>query len=88
MEARESVQTKLGPWTNKTLPMPDAEGGYVIQLAVFHPLRCLVSMIILAGLQLWPVQKMVIRKGIYGGVDADDLMGIEHSDHCIDKRSW
>lgn len=27
---------------NKTLPVPDEEGGYVVQLAVFHQLHCLV----------------------------------------------
>ncbi|KAF4634753.1 hypothetical protein G7Y89_g3358 [Cudoniella acicularis] len=59
------------PMDNKTLPVPDQEGGYVVQLAVFHQLHCL----------------NLIRKGIYGDVDmtnSDDLMGIEHLDHCID----
>jgi len=59
------------PMDNKTLPIPDEEGGYVVQLAVFHQLHCL----------------NLVRKGIYGGVDmsnSDDLMGIEHLDHCID----
>lgn len=59
------------PMDNKTLPVPDQDGGYVVQLAVFHQLHCL----------------NLLRKGIYGGVDmtnSDDLMGIEHLDHCID----
>ncbi|KAF2022493.1 hypothetical protein EK21DRAFT_83250, partial [Setomelanomma holmii] len=59
------------PIDNKTLLIPDKEGGYVVQLAVFHQLHCL----------------NLIRKGIYGGVDMsnqDDLMGIEHLDHYID----
>ncbi|KAK0726613.1 hypothetical protein B0T21DRAFT_413937 [Apiosordaria backusii] len=61
------------PMDNKTLPIPGEEGGYIIQLAVFHQLHCLAS--------------NIIRKGIYYGVDmtnVDDLMGIEHIDHCID----
>jgi len=56
---------------NKTLPIPGREGGYVIQLTVFHQLYCL----------------NLIRKGIYGAVDMtnkDDLLGIEHLDHCVD----
>ncbi|KAI0439381.1 hypothetical protein F4803DRAFT_531546 [Xylaria telfairii] len=59
------------PMDNKTLPIPGPEGGYVIQLTVFHQLHCL----------------NLIRKGIYGAVDMtneDDLLGIEHLDHCID----
>ncbi|KAK0637155.1 hypothetical protein B0T17DRAFT_520774 [Bombardia bombarda] len=59
------------PMDNKTLPVPDERGGYLVQLAVFHQLHCL----------------NLIRKGIYGDVDfsnIDDLMGIEHLDHCID----
>ncbi|KAK4157569.1 hypothetical protein C8A00DRAFT_29572 [Chaetomidium leptoderma] len=59
------------PMDNKTLPVPDDEGGYVVQLAVFHQLHCL----------------NLIRKGIFEGADmtnADDVMGIEHLDHCID----
>jgi len=27
---------------NKTLPVPGKEGGYIVQLAVFHQLHCLV----------------------------------------------
>ncbi|KAI1078278.1 hypothetical protein F5B20DRAFT_234860 [Whalleya microplaca] len=56
---------------NKRLPIPDKEGGYVVQLAVFHQLHCL----------------NMIRKAIYGGADMsnmDDAMGIEHLDHCVD----
>jgi hypothetical protein len=30
------------PMDNKTLPIPGREGGYVIQLTVFHQLYCLV----------------------------------------------
>ena len=30
---------------NKTLPVPDVEDGYVVQLAVFHQLHCLVGFI-------------------------------------------
>ncbi|KAF2763255.1 hypothetical protein EJ05DRAFT_496085 [Pseudovirgaria hyperparasitica] len=59
------------PMDNKTLPLPDNKGGYVVQLSVFHQLHCL----------------NMIRKGIYNGVDmsnVDELMGIEHIDHCID----
>ncbi|KAI1128591.1 hypothetical protein F5Y10DRAFT_240115 [Nemania abortiva] len=59
------------PMDNKTLPIPGSEGGYVIQLSVFHQLHCLNQ----------------IRKGIYGAVDManeDDLLGIEHLDHCLD----
>ncbi|KAK4187192.1 hypothetical protein QBC35DRAFT_385334, partial [Podospora australis] len=64
------------PMHNKTLPIPDKEGGYIVQLAVFHQLHCLASL-----------PKNLIRKGICGGVDmsnVDDSMGIEHIDHCID----
>lgn len=59
------------PMDNKTLPVPDEDGGYIIQLSVFHQLHCL----------------NMIRKGLYGAVDMtneDDLMGIEHLDHCVD----
>ncbi|KAI1368171.1 hypothetical protein F5Y08DRAFT_335944 [Xylaria arbuscula] len=59
------------PMVNKTLPVADSQGGYIIQLAVFHQLHCL----------------NMLRKGIYHGVDmsnTDDLKGIEHLDHCID----
>lgn len=31
------------PMENKTLPIPGPEGGYVVQLAVFHQLHCLVN---------------------------------------------
>lgn len=31
------------PMENKTLPIPGPEGGYVVQLAVFHHLHCLVE---------------------------------------------
>ncbi|KAI9046410.1 hypothetical protein LZ554_009585 [Drepanopeziza brunnea f. sp. 'monogermtubi'] len=59
------------PMDNKTLPIPGPEGGYVVQLTVFHQLHCL----------------NLIRKGIYGAVDMtnkDDVLGIEHLDHCVD----
>ncbi|EJT79688.1 hypothetical protein GGTG_04772 [Gaeumannomyces tritici R3-111a-1] len=56
---------------NKTLPIPNDRGRYIVQLAVFHQLHCL----------------NILRKGIYGAVDmsnTDDLLGIEHMDHCVD----
>lgn len=28
---------------NKTLPIPDHEKGYIVQLSVFHQLHCLLS---------------------------------------------
>ncbi|KAI5865342.1 hypothetical protein GGS23DRAFT_618392 [Durotheca rogersii] len=56
---------------NKTLPVPDNEGGYIVQLSVFHLLHCL----------------NLVRRGLYGEVDMTnkhDLLGIEHLDHCVD----
>lgn len=31
------------PMDNKTLPIADTSGGYIVQLSVFHQLHCLVS---------------------------------------------
>ncbi|KAG8627509.1 hypothetical protein KVT40_004992 [Elsinoe batatas] len=59
------------PLENKTLRLPGQEGGYIVQLSVFHQLHCL----------------NLVRRGLYGEVDfsnVDDLLGIEHLDHCID----
>jgi len=77
---------------NKTLPIPGREGGYVIQLTVFHQLHCLVvtpTKIIICAFQTNKEynSQNLIRKGIYGAVDMtneDDLLGIEHLDHCVD----
>lgn len=37
---------------NKTLPVPDAEGGYIVQLSVFHQLHCLVSLLAVSKVHL------------------------------------
>ena len=56
---------------NKTVPIPDEPGQYVVQLNVFHQLHCL----------------NMIRKRLYSKKEYapdDELMGIEHLEHCYD----
>jgi hypothetical protein len=77
---------------NKTVPIPGDPGYYVVSLNVFHQLHCLVSLQFLTIFSLatskniWNLQNMV-RKRLYStqAYAADDeLMGIEHIEHCID----
>ncbi|KAK4182267.1 hypothetical protein QBC35DRAFT_396303 [Podospora australis] len=82
------------PMDNKTLPIPGREGGYVVQLSVFHQLHCLVRLsrptLFLHGQPKSNTERHsqnLIRKGLYGAVDmtnVDELLGIEHLDHCLD----
>ncbi|OJJ42007.1 hypothetical protein ASPZODRAFT_2129235 [Penicilliopsis zonata CBS 506.65] len=56
---------------NRTVPIPDDPGYYVVSLNVFHQLHCL----------------NMLRKRIWSKEDfpADhELMGMEHIEHCID----
>ncbi|OKL57499.1 hypothetical protein UA08_06893 [Talaromyces atroroseus] len=61
---------------NKTVPIPDYPGEYVIQLDVFHQLHCL-NMI---RLKLWAGE----GPEYYLGVN-ETLMDMDHLDHCIDS---
>ncbi|KAJ5593540.1 hypothetical protein N7537_010444 [Penicillium hordei] len=56
---------------NKTVPIPDDPGQYAVSLDVFHQLHCLNM-----------VRKRVWSTEVY--LSEDELMGIEHIDHCID----
>ncbi|GAM43967.1 hypothetical protein TCE0_060r19210 [Talaromyces pinophilus] len=56
---------------NKTVPIPDYPGEYVIQLDVFHQLHCLNML----RLKAWGPE--------YLGVN-ETLMDMVHLDHCID----
>ncbi|EAU31769.1 predicted protein [Aspergillus terreus NIH2624] len=56
---------------NKTVPIADDPGQYAISLDVFHQLHCLNM-----------VRKRVWSTEVY--LPEDELMGIEHIDHCID----
>ena len=78
----------------QALPIPGRGGGYVVQLSVFHQLHCLVGLPPqdnparrIKKLTPMTTAQNLIRKGIYGAVDMtdkDDLLGIEHLDHCLD----
>ncbi|KAH8651632.1 hypothetical protein BGZ60DRAFT_388256, partial [Tricladium varicosporioides] len=56
---------------NKTVPIPGDEGHYVVTLNVFHQLHCLNT-----------VRKRIWSTETYD--PKDELMGIEHIEHCID----
>ncbi|QLI69052.1 Oxidase ustYa [Metarhizium brunneum] len=56
---------------NKTVPIPNDEGYYVVSLNVFHQLHC-VNMI---RKRIWSTETYK---------PDDELMGIEHLEHCID----
>lgn len=76
---------------NKTVPIPNDPGYYVVELNVFHQLHCLVSQSmsstgIIERTLSYNFQNM-IRKRLYAPEDfAPDhqLMGIEHLEHCYD----
>lgn len=56
---------------NKTVPIANDPGQYAVSLDVFHQLHCLNM-----------VRKRVWATEVY--LPEDELMGIEHIDHCID----
>ncbi|KAF6788128.1 hypothetical protein CSOJ01_15098 [Colletotrichum sojae] len=56
---------------NKTVPIPDDKGYYVVSLNVFHQLHCLNML-----------RKRIWSDEVYAA--DDELMGIEHLEHCID----
>ncbi|KAF8244400.1 hypothetical protein K440DRAFT_605131 [Wilcoxina mikolae CBS 423.85] len=63
-----SAASKL---VNKTVPIPDDPGYYVVSLNVFHQLHC-VNMI---RKRLWSNETFAAEH---------ELMGIEHLSHCLD----
>ncbi|THC87813.1 hypothetical protein EYZ11_012739 [Aspergillus tanneri] len=72
---------------NKTVPIQEAPGYYVVQLDVFHQLHCLNQL----RLKIWgsnPVHSGVaVKSSTDNSTDSDPLglQEMDHLDHCVDS---
>ncbi|KAF1978171.1 hypothetical protein BU23DRAFT_577611 [Bimuria novae-zelandiae CBS 107.79] len=58
--------------TNRTVPIPDDPGYYVVTIDVFHELHCLNMM-----------RKRIFWNSTQG--EMPDMYSLHHMDHCIDS---